>query len=66
MNERAHGERRYEYDRAERTISTGKRKWDLHAVPPAVMYGWVREDRVFKGLFEDYCDAIKRGCYESA
>jgi hypothetical protein len=61
MTERQHGEQRYEYDRTERTIKLGKRgrKWALHAVPPAVMYEWIREDRVFKGLFEDYCNAIR-------
>jgi hypothetical protein len=66
MIEREFGARRYEYSRAERMVSTGKRRWELRAVPPAVMYEWVREDRVFKGLFEDYCDAIKRGSHESA
>jgi len=63
MTTRQHGEQRYEYDRVERTVKTlGKkgRKWLLHAVPPHVMYEWIREDRVFKGLFEDWVQ-MQRG-----
>ena len=53
-------ERRYEYDRAEQTVITGgkkKRMWALAQVPPEVMYEWIREDRVFKGLFLDWLHA---------
>ena len=51
---RQNGDRRYDYNRADKTVSTGKKTWSLKDVPPHVMYEWIREDMVFKGLFEDW------------
>jgi hypothetical protein len=48
-------EPRFPYNRRDRTVTSGKNKtWVLKDVPPEVMYEWVREDRVFKGLFVDW------------
>lgn len=52
---RTYGESRFKYNRADRTVTTKKNKvWSLKDIPPEVMYEWVREDQVFKGLFVDW------------
>jgi hypothetical protein len=45
---------RYQYDRHDKTIRTSKRTWSLKDVPPHVMYEWIREDWVFKGVLVDW------------
>ena len=51
---RLSGDRRYRYDRNDKTVTTGKRTWPLKDVPPHVIYEWIREDRIFKGVLQDW------------
>lgn len=54
---------RFHYDREESTVITGgkkRRKWMLGHIPPEVMYEWIREDKIFKGLFIDWLNS-RRG-----
>lgn len=51
------GQQRYTYDRATKQVIThGKRKKRhiLAQVPPEIMYEWVREDWVTRGVFVDW------------
>lgn len=50
------GKERYKYDRSNLTIHTGKRVWLLKDVPPHVMYEWIREDWVIKGVLVDWLE----------
>lgn len=54
MNDRTHGEARYHYDRVAKTVSTGKKEWMLKDIPPHVIFGWIREGRIIKGVLEDW------------
>lgn len=56
MDRRLKGDRRYEYDREAKTVKTGKKVWQLREIPAHVIYEWIREDRVFKGLLEDWVE----------
>lgn len=54
--ERLGGEPRYGYDRTAKTIATGKKVWSLKDVPPHVMFEWIREGRVIKGVLVDWLE----------
>jgi hypothetical protein len=52
------------YDRKTRMVTRehkGKAlRIHLSEVPPLMFWNWIQTKHAHKGMFEDYCDAIKR------
>lgn len=55
-NHRRDGEPRFRYDSDAKTVTAGKQVWPLKDIPVHVMFEWIREGRVIKGVLEDWLE----------
>ena len=55
-NHRPQGEPRFRYDSDAKTVTAGSHVWTLKDIPVHVMFEWIREGRIIKGVMEDWLE----------